>query len=447
MNCNDDRIVLPLITHESPQSIIAYRNGEPIPVNQFLHHATRIAATLTGGAYVLNTCQDRYRFAVGLAATVISGRISLMPSTLVPETLNALQDIAPDYISLGDDDILSITSDENGTGNDNADLEVPLIAGNREVAWVFTSGSTGTPVPHSKSWSSLVHNVRAEAQRLGISDGRTHTIIGTVPAQHMYGFESTVLVALQSGCAFEASRPFYPADICKAVAAVPRPRLLVTTPLHLNYLLSSGLDLPDIDLVVSATAPLSENLARETETRLKVNLLEIYGCTETGQLATRRTTQTAQWQLFDGVQFNEQDGQIWASGGHVEHPIAMQDLLEITQDNCFLLHGRASDLINIAGKRSSLAYLNHQLMTVPNIVDGAFFMPDEEPDDKAVRLTVFVVAPELNAATLLQALRERIDPAFLPRPIIFVDALPRNTTGKLPRDALVKLAKTHAHQS
>jgi len=36
----------------------------------------------------------------------------------------------------------------------------------------------------------------------------------------------------------------------------------------------------------------------------------------------------------------------------------------------------------------------------------------------------------------VRALRERIDPLFLPRPLLFVDALPRNGTGKLPRAAL-----------
>jgi 3-hydroxymyristoyl/3-hydroxydecanoyl-(acyl carrier protein) dehydratase len=30
---------------------------------------------------------------------------------------------------------------------------------------------------------------------------------------------------------------------------------------------------------------------------------------------------------------------------------------------------------------------------------------------------------------------------FLPRPLVFVDALPRNATGKVPREALVRLAR------
>ncbi|PIQ13537.1 MAG: beta-hydroxyacyl-ACP dehydratase, partial [Hydrogenophilales bacterium CG18_big_fil_WC_8_21_14_2_50_58_12] len=54
-----------------------------------------------------------------------------------------------------------------------------------------------------------------------------------------------------------------------------------------------------------------------------------------------------------------------------------------------------------------------------------------------------VVAPGMAAAALLAALRERIDPVFLPRPLLFVDALPRNSTGKLPRTALQALFQTH----
>ena len=42
-------------------------------------------------------------------------------------------------------------------------------------------------------------------------------LVATVPAQHMYGFESTVLVAMLAGAAFDTERPFYPADIAAAL--------------------------------------------------------------------------------------------------------------------------------------------------------------------------------------------------------------------------------------
>jgi hypothetical protein len=46
-----------------------------------------------------------------------------------------------------------------------------------------------------------------------------------------------------------------------------------------------------------------------------------------------------------------------------------------TSSNCCptaasLLHGRHADLINIAGKRTSLAYLNHQITAIPGVADA-----------------------------------------------------------------------------
>ena len=52
-----------------------------------------------------------------------------------------------------------------------------------------------------------------------------------------------------------------------------------------------------------------------------------------------------------------------------------------------------------------------------------------------------VVAPDIKRSELLAALRAQIDAAFLPRPLLLVDALPRNAQGKLPRAELLALAE------
>jgi acyl-coenzyme A synthetase/AMP-(fatty) acid ligase len=101
----------------------------------------------------------------------------------------------------------------------------------------------------------------------------------------------------------------------------------------------------------------------------------------------------------------------------------------------FLLHGRNADLVNIAGKRTSLAHLNYHLNSIEGVHDGVFVVPEQDRD-RVTRLAAYVVAPTLSSEALMSALRERIDGAFLPRPLHFVDALPRNATGKLPRTAL-----------
>ncbi len=97
--------------------------------------------------------------------------------------------------------------------------------------------------------------------------------------------------------------------------------------------------------------------------------------------------------------------------------------------------GRAYGEMNIAGKRTSLAHLNYHLNSIEGVRDGVFVAPEQE-GEAVTRLTAYVVAPGLSGEALMSALRQRIDAAFLPRPLHFVDALPRNETGKLPRRAL-----------
>ena len=417
----------------------------------------RVAAALPEGRHVLNACSDRYRFTIAFAASLVANKVSLLPSTHTPEVIRQLTEFAPDVFCLTDDARCQIdlprvrfpdaAAPGEGRGCDVAGAQPsswqPVqIETERLAAYVFTSGSTGTPLPYKKTWGRLVNCVRFEAERLGLLDGRPHAIVGTVPPQHMYGFESTVLLALQSGNAFSAGRPFYPADVCSELASVPQPRMLVSTPVHLRTLAAAGVHLPSADLVLSATAPLSQNLAREVEQRFDTRLLEIYGSTETGQIASRRTAQTVEWQLFSGVRLVSDAEQTWAEGGHVEQPTPMCDILEITTHDRFLLHGRLSDLVNIAGKRSSIAYLNHQLNAIPGVLDGAFFVREEDESSSTgvTRVAALVVAPSLDAAAVTEQLRKRIDPVFLPRPLLFVEALPRNDTGKLPHEALLSLA-------
>jgi acyl-coenzyme A synthetase/AMP-(fatty) acid ligase len=434
-----------LLSHSSPTAIVAYRSGLALTVQQFLDEAKQVAQRLPRGKHVLNVCADRYQFAVGLAACLMSERVSLLPSTHTPQVIAQLAEFAPDAFCLTDDRRCDIELPRAYYPDlarpaptlAAARFEVPRIAASQLAAIVFTSGSTGTPVPYKKTWGLLSRCIQSGAPRLGLSDGRSHALIGTVPGQHMYGFESTVLLALLSGNALSAERPFYPADIAATVQGVPRPRVLVTTPIHLRTLLASEIEFPPVDLVMSATAPLSRDLAREVEEKYRAPLLEIYGSTETGQIAMRRTAEAAAWRLWPGVRLSTANDQVVAYGGHVEQLTPMCDVIEITGDDEFLLHGRTADLVNVAGKRSSFGYLNAQLNAIPGVIDGAFFLREEMSGSTGVtRLGAVVVAPGLTVTALTQKLRQLIDPVFLPRPLLIVEQLPRNATGKLPQQAL-----------
>jgi acyl-coenzyme A synthetase/AMP-(fatty) acid ligase len=434
--------------------VVAYRAGAPIRVRQFLDDVRHVSVTLGPTSHVLNTCTDRYHFTVGLAASLVSSRVSLLPPTTTPEVVRQLQRFAPGVVCLTDEpgccialpqvrypyDRHAACADEAARGSFDATAR-PRIEETRLAGYVFTSGSTGSPVPHRKTFGALARCVRIEAERLGLCALEQWAIVATVPAQHMYGFESSVLMPMLNGHALCAERPFYPLDIATALESVPRPRLLVSTPVHLRALLASGIALPPADLILSATAPLAQQLARDAEQRFGTRLLEIYGSTETGQIAARRPTEEAEWRLWPGVRLSVEGEESWAEGGHLEQRTRLYDVLELAGGDRFLLHGRVTDLVNIAGKRSSLAYLNHQLNSIPGVLDGAFFHVEERATQTEVpRVGACVVAPGLDPARVLEALRERIDPVFLPRPLLLVPRLPRNSTGKLPQEALRSLA-------
>ena len=440
---------LPLIWSADLEAPLAWRAGRPISRRQYLADVQALAARLPERGEVLNLSADRYRFAVGLGAAMLRGQSNLMPPNHTPETVASLVNLFPRVLGLVDEGetrfaLPALPFASNQDVGHATSIEAPRVPADAVAAQVLTSGSTGHPVPHAKLWDLLVRNTDAGAERLAQHMGRADlvgvSLVATVPAQHMYGFESSVLVALLGGAAFDTERPFYPADIVRVLTRVPRPRMLVTTPLHLRTLLESGLELPPLDLIVCATAPLSPQLAARAETAMAAPLMEIYGCTEAGQVATRRTTAGPEWQTYRGLALSGNGEHCVISGGHVPQATPLADVLEVLEPTRFRLLGRSNDLINIAGKRSSLSHLNHHLNRVEGVQDGALWLPPDPDSGGVVRLVAFVVAPELTREHILAALRRRVDAAFLPRRIVFLPSLPRDPTGKLPAARLAQLA-------
>lgn len=469
---------LPLVFAD-PEHILFYRQNEQgthtITASQFMADARRLAARLGAHNPIVNLCQDRYRFMVAFAATIYAGKTNLLPSTYTSETLRQIVIDTPDALFLHDHEDWPFAYAhlflDHPIGGDLPAQEQGQIKPDHVAAQVFTSGSTGLPMPHNKTWGKLVHNVEAALQQLALT--RPMSLVGTVPPQHMFGFESLVLLCLIGPFPLWSGKPFYPADIAAALEAMPEPRMLVTTPFHLQALLDAEITLPKIDRLLLATAPLSHELAERAERRTGALLFEIYGSTETGQIATRRPAQSDVWTLFPGITLtqahpNDDDELFIADGGHIEKPVVLSDRVRLGVDGQFQLLGRIADQVNMAGKRSSLNYLTAQLKAIDGVTDGVFFLPrpkndhaqenrthedriqenrakeDQSRNDQAItRLCALVIAPGLSAAAILAALRERLDPVFLPRPLIQVESLPYNATGKLPQIALQSVLDHH----
>lgn len=436
---------LPLLAPADPARPVAYLQGRAVSLAQFCTHVQAIVQRLPPAGSMLNLCEDRYQFLAAYAAALCVGHPVLLPPSRAEQVVAEVGNAHPGSYRWQDDDVATALA-----GPQSSQLSVSTqIPAERTVMIGCTSGSTGQPKTYPKLWSSMhgstACNTGAMRRALGIADergaGTVPAIVATVPPQHMYGMELSILLPLIGGMAVHAGRPLFPADIALALGELPAPRVLVSTPLHLRALVESSQQFPATALIISATAPLDRELAAAVEARLGGQLLEMFGSTETCVIACRRTATGDAWRAYEGVELQPRaDGTLVTAPWFVE-PVLLQDIVELRDAGEFIVRGRSSDMIEVAGKRASLADLTQRLLAVEGVRDAVLFQP--QPDSVATirRLAALVVAPGCSARQILERLAASVDPAFLPRPLKIVDALPRNELGKLPRERLIEVLR------
>jgi len=439
---------LPLLNVAQPERIFAWRDGRPISVARFLADVDAVAAMLPPASFAVNLCEDRYPFLVGFCAVASRGQTNLLPPSRAPAAIDEVLAGHPGSYALGDAHreglsmhYVHLRLDDDAS---RSDIAVPDIDGEQIVAIGFTSGSTGQPKANPKTWAAVrassAHNTRLLATALGLNGDEIAHIVATVPPQHMYGLELSILLPLLGPFAVHGGRPFFPADVAAALAEVPAPRMLVTTPIHLQALLRDPVKLPPLAAITSATAPLCAELAAEAEARYGAPLVELFGSTETCVIAHRRTTtRESAWQLYTDIALRPQPDGTLVDAPYFSQPVVLQDVVELLPDHAFHLRGRNADLVEIAGKRASLSDLTHRVLALPGVIDAVVLQLEEEDGAGVRRIAALVVAPNRSESELMDGLRRSVDPVFLPRRLRCVEALPRNETGKLAR-ALVLAA-------
>lgn len=430
----------------SPERVIAFDGVVPVTVASFERQVTALAASLPAGDHAINLCEDRYRFLVAFCAVAMRGQVNLLPPSralnVVAETL-ARYPAAYALVDGGVDGFGDLGSHVWRMPGTLAEVAGAALRVDPDAlaAIGFTSGSTGRSTANPKTWGSFrvstAQNLAA-LRSLWPADASAH-VVATVPPQHMYGMELSIMLPLLSAVGVHGGRPFFPDDISRVLRETPGNRLLVTTPVHLRALVESGVGLPPLAGIVSATAPMPAGLAREAEARFGCELREMFGSTETCVIACRRPALTQAWTPLPGVSVQPQPDGSLVHAAHLPQPVALADVVELDPDGTFHLRGRQADLLEIAGKRASLSDLTHRLLAVPGVIDGVVFQLDAAFDGGVGRIAALAVAPGLQGTDILAALRGHLDPVFLPRRLRCVNALPRNDTGKLPRAELLRL--------
>jgi acyl-coenzyme A synthetase/AMP-(fatty) acid ligase len=413
--------------------------------------AAELALRLAPDAPVCNLCATRVGFLVTWLAALRRGCLQLLPPSGGQADLVALLDAQRGAIVLVDDETLlqpvAGTRARSMVHLPQVPHRLPAVS---ELAWtpdleqvcvcLYTSGTTGTPQPQVKTWGQLAAGARALAARLdplvegGLAAWRA--IVCSVPPQHMFGFETSVVLPIVTGLPVLDRKPLLPLDVRFALEQCGGPAAWIATPLHLRALARAGESLPNCRLALVSTMPLAAGLAAQVESQVHAPVIEIFGSTETGVIATRRTARETRWHPVGDVRLEHGGSGPVAWGAHFPSPHALADQVEIAADGCFELLGRHADMVKIGGRRASLSGLNVLLQDLPGLQDGVLYLP---PTDAPTERLVLIHAGSLDRAAAESWLRERIDAVFLPRAWLQVDRLPRDANGKLPRAALEDL--------
>ena len=438
--------MLPISIHNTADSMVAVWQGCPISYALFLEHVQKISQALPEQDFAVNLCEDRYLFLVSFMAVMLRKQTNLLPASKLPatvrETTNDYKNcyIISDNESLDADFFINAHSLAN-TNNPDMIKEI-LVDADQVAAVVFTSGTTGKPKPNIKTWGSLYNGARLAIQRFNFCEKNIQAIVATVPPQHMYGLETSIVIPLLSGVATICTTTFYPADVEAALNEITGKCVLVTTPIHLKAFVEAGLAYRNIDFVISATSPMPLEVAAKAEKILKTEIFEIYGASEFGSIASRHTINESVWTLYDEMALVSYENGVYIRGPQLKSELPLHDRVVVNDAQHFELEGRNSDLIKIAGKRISLGELNQKLAGIDGVLDGVFLVPQDQEGQPSQRLTALVVAPGLDKQMIMDGLKKCIDPVFLPRPLLLVDELPRNATGKIPHKEILSLYKS-----
>ncbi|MBL4672261.1 MAG: AMP-binding protein, partial [Arenicella sp.] len=224
-------------------------NSGVVTAAEFLGHVQHLAERLPDGQHAINLCDNRYLFLVALCAVIARQQTNLLPSNKIIATQTQLAERYTNSYILHDgvNELAKLPQFDLSACDFNDSVshhQPPKIALNHIAVISFTSGSTGEAKPNIKNWRTLLQSTRINNRHMLVDPYRTAYHLATVPGQHMWGLETSVLMALFSNVALVDARPLYPHDIAAALYHLPEPRTLVSTPLHLRALYLSNIQLP-----------------------------------------------------------------------------------------------------------------------------------------------------------------------------------------------------------
>jgi len=322
-------------------------------------------------------------------------------------------------------------------GADSSFNHTLKVGPDQDFFYFFTGGSTDTP----KMWPKTPRNLFSEAfyhsRKLKVSD--KDLVLATVPPHHIYGFLFTVLVPFVSYASVVRKVCTFPEEIRNAMSQYS-PTLFVSVPVHYKMFHSSPISSNSLRLALSSAGTLDRQEAECFHAQTHTQVLEIYGSTETGGIATReRTGGDSAFVPFEVLDWKIRHSQLLVRSPFIPPGIAKDakgffptgDQVRPSGDNGFVLLGRADGVIKVGGKRINLNELQDKLKEIQGVEDAVVIsIPQENGRENEI---CALLQSRMDIQDLREAASGVVEPYALPRRIQVVDKIPTSSAGKYDR--------------
>jgi len=331
----------------------------------------------------------------------------------------------------------------------------PPPAGLKDARLIkLTSGSTGQPKGIVTSEENLLADAMNICATMGIRPDDIN--FGAIPFSHSYGFSNLVTPLLVQGTAIVIANNYLPEsiiDLCNRHRVTVAPLI----PMVFEHLTSASGRFESVRTFLSAGAPLAPSTSRKFRERFGSDIHSFYGCSECGGITYDRHGAAVErgsvGTAMEGVSLSLRQNRLVIQGQSVAlgylhdaatfEPFAQRtfvadDLARIDENGEVTLTGRASDLINTAGKKVNPREVEQIILQIDGVRQAKVYGEPAGARGEVVAAAV-VASPDVTREQVREHCRARLSSHKVPRIVKLIECIPLDERGKVKRASLAML--------
>jgi acyl-CoA synthetase (AMP-forming)/AMP-acid ligase II len=345
-----------------------------------------------------------------------------------------------------------------------------------DVLQLYTSGTTGLPKGVRLSNANYTAFLQLRNEVEGFDYGAEDNVLIVMPLFHVAGTNIS-FAALAAGAKVIVMAEFSPAEVLRIIEA-ERVGQIFLAPVMINALLQcpaiATTDLSSMKTVAYGASPISEAVLAAAKAKFGCGFIQFYGMTETTGAGTALSPDDHVGELLRScgkpwpqveVRIADDEGRTLGPGqigqieikgaiimaGYWNRPEATADTVRpdgwlktgdagfVDERGFFFVHDRVKDMIVSGGENVYPAEVENAILGCPGVADAAVIgVPDDRWGEAVKAIVVCAAGERPDPGDIIAWARERIAGYKAPKSVDFVEALPRNPSGKVLRRELRK---------